>query len=443
MEVVVNNVQQNPSSTYTLNSSGQIVFVSAPSAGSNNIYVNYNAPIAQITSVGQGTITGQQLGSVSNLNSVGSSLTLQTNGSTAVTIDQNQNVTFNGAGTVTLQNIVLSGNTLGLPSGTTAQRPTATSGQLRFNTTTGNTEYSVNGFWINEENSYTQILGKTKVSFQHTGADQSWTVPGGITHIFVKMWGAGGGGGSYGGWRQGSTGGAGGYTEAIVPVVPGQSLTITVGGRGQSRPGTAKGWPNGGGASTSGGDNQYAAAGGGSTSLIVPTINSGSRCMFAGGGGGGGCTTGYARLAGGAGGGLVGEDGHIDVLSYMGQAQNGKGGTQLAGGTAPVGASTTGGAGSYNQGGTNGGNAYGGGGGGGYYGGSSGCYNTGMSGGGGGSGFVHSSLIRAQTLTGVREYPPMANDPDALEYSTSYGTRIGVGGDEGNYGNNGLVVIYY
>jgi hypothetical protein len=92
IEVVVNNVQQNPSSTYTINASGQIVFVAAPSAGTNNIYVNYNAPIAQITGVGQGTVGSQQLGSVSNINSVASNMTLQTNGATAVTVDQNQNV---------------------------------------------------------------------------------------------------------------------------------------------------------------------------------------------------------------------------------------------------------------------------------------------------------------------------------------------------------------
>jgi hypothetical protein len=443
VEVVVNNVQQNPQTSYSI-LGNVITFTQAPPSGSNNIYVNYNPIVTYVSQPGYGSVGANQLGSISTINSIGANLNLQTNGVSAVTVDQGQNVTFNGAGTVNFTSLAVTGTSaIGFASGTTAQRPTATTAQYRFNSTTGSTEYSVNGFWINEINGYTQILGKTSAVFQHTGGNQSWTVPSGITYIFVKMWGAGGGGGSYGGWRQGSTGGAGGYSEAIVPVVAGQSITIYVGGRGQSRPGTASGWPNGGGASTSGGDNQYAASGGGSSSIAVPTINSGSRCMFAGGGGGGGCTTGYARLAGGAGGGLVGEDGHIDVISYMGQTQNGKGGTQLAGGTAPVGASTTGGAGSYNQGGTNGGNTYGGGGGGGYYGGSSGCYNTGMSGGGGGSGFVHSSLIRAQTLTGVREYPPMANDPDALAYSNATGTRIGVGGDEGNYGNNGLVIFYY
>jgi len=38
--------------------------------------------------------------------------------------------------------------------------------------------------------------GKTKVTFSCTGANQSWTVPAGVTSILVKLWGAGGGGGS-------------------------------------------------------------------------------------------------------------------------------------------------------------------------------------------------------------------------------------------------------
>jgi hypothetical protein len=450
IEVVVNNVQQNPSSAYTINASVQLVFVSAPSAGSNNIYVNYNAPIAQITSVGQGTITGQQLGSVSNINSVGSSLTLQTNGTTAVTVDQSQNVTFGGAGTVNFQNINVNGTSaLGFPNGTTGQRPTATTAQYRFNSTTGSTEYSVNGFWINEQNGYTQILGKTKIAFSYTGADQTWTVPAGTTHIFVKMWGAGGGGGSYGGWRQGSTGGSGGYSGAIVPVVAGQTITIRVGGKGNSRPGTTVSWPNGGQAGTGGGDNQYTGSGGASSSIVVPTINSGSPCMFAGGGGGGGSVNGWARNPGGAGGGLQGEDGYTDVGSgnspYTPFATVGKAGTQTAGGAGAVAANSTGGAGSYNQGGNHPGNTYGGGGGGGYYGGGAGAYGPGasMGGGGGGSGFVHSSLIRAHTLTGVREYPAMANDPDCIEASLGSSTRIGVGGDEGITGGHGLVVFYY
>jgi hypothetical protein len=66
-----------------------------------------------------------------------------------------------------------------------------------------------------------------------------------------------------------------------------------------------------------------------------------------------------------------------------------------------------------------------------------------MTGGGGGSGFIHSSIIRGVTLTGMRETPPMYSDPDAVQYSITTGFRIGAGGDEGSTGGYGLVVVYY
>lgn len=342
-------------------------------------------------------------------------------------------------------NLGLSTASLRLPIGTTAQQPITitNSGQVRFNSSVNRSEEYVSGFWINNQNGYTNITGKIRTQFQYSGATATWSVPVGVTYIFVKMWGAGGGGGSYGGWRQGSTGGAGGYSEGILPVTAGQTVSMRVGQCGYARWGANKAYPDGGGASTGGGDNQYCGAAGGSTSIAVPSLNSGTWCMYAGGGGGGGCVNGFGRLPGGAGGGLQGEDGYPELTSYLAYAYVGKRGTQTAGGTAPSGASTVGGAGTANQGGTHqNANCYGGGGGGGYYGGSSGCYNGHMGGGGGGSGFIHSGVIRGLTLTGSREYPPMANDPDAIEYSVN-GFRIGVGGDEGSNGGYGLIVIYY
>ena len=353
------------------------------------------------------------------------------------TLTTAQHDTVNGTGT----------GAFVLPNGTSAERPAiTTNGAVRWNNELGEVEYNILGFWFNTQNGYTRILNKTKATFYYTGAVQTWTVPAGVNYIFVKMWGGGGGGGSYGGWRQGSTGGAGGYSEGVIPVSPGQVLSISVGRCGYARWGANRAWPNGGGASTGGGDNQYAGAGGASTSLVVPSINGGNPCMFAGGGGGGGSITGWGRNPGGAGGGLNGEDAFTELISYTPYSIVGRAGTQTGGGAAVSGSNTAGGAGSYNQGGThNNANCYGGGGGGGYYGGSSGCYNGGnsMSGGGGGSGYVHFSIINGQTLTGMREYPPMANDPDATQASIGTGFRIAVGGDEAANGGNGLCVIYY
>ena len=93
VQVVVNNVAQNPSSAYTV-SGNTITFTSAPSSGTNNIYVYYTSPITQVIAPSQGTVNTTSLGTITNIASGSSSLTLQTGASntTAMTIDTSQNV---------------------------------------------------------------------------------------------------------------------------------------------------------------------------------------------------------------------------------------------------------------------------------------------------------------------------------------------------------------
>jgi len=55
VEAVVNNVVQNPSSAYTV-SNNTITFTSAPSSGTNNIYVRYTSPITQVIAPSQGSV---------------------------------------------------------------------------------------------------------------------------------------------------------------------------------------------------------------------------------------------------------------------------------------------------------------------------------------------------------------------------------------------------
>lgn len=63
-------------------------------------------------------------------------LTLQTNGTSALTIDTAQNTVFNGVGG------------LQVPQGTTAQRPSSpVNGMLRYNTTIPQLEIYVAGNW--------------------------------------------------------------------------------------------------------------------------------------------------------------------------------------------------------------------------------------------------------------------------------------------------------
>jgi hypothetical protein len=111
VQVVVNNVAQNPSSAYTI-SSNTITFTSAPSSGTNNIYVYYTSPITQTFAPAQGTVNANSFASstgtgagvfqtsptittpvISSLSSASATaLTLQSAGTTAVTIDTSQNV---------------------------------------------------------------------------------------------------------------------------------------------------------------------------------------------------------------------------------------------------------------------------------------------------------------------------------------------------------------
>jgi hypothetical protein len=60
VQVVVNNVPQNPASAFTVGSQ-TITFTSAPSSGTNNIYVYYVSPITQAIAPSQGTVTTASL----------------------------------------------------------------------------------------------------------------------------------------------------------------------------------------------------------------------------------------------------------------------------------------------------------------------------------------------------------------------------------------------
>jgi hypothetical protein len=262
----------------------------------------------------------------------------------------------------------------------------------------------------------------------HTGADQTFTVPAGVTSITFTGWGGGGGGSAPG------VGGGGGYISGPVTVIPGETLDVKVGSGGLSHQNAGMGGSGGGG-----GTGIYR----GATVLAI-----------AGGGGGG-----VSNQRGGAGGGLVGEVGY--------DTRPGQGGTQSAGGAAAQrtnnGGGTTpisgGDAGSLNQGGHacngsslagepwnpvthpgayNGGGRGGGdlhsytssGGGGGYYGGSGG----GM--GGNGSGGGGSSLT-----TGTNTQATGQSTPETSH--ANYVAGVGNGGASYTNGENGHAVITY
>jgi len=128
VQVVVNNVAQNPSSAYTI-SSNTITFTSAPSSGTNNIYVYYTSPITQVIAPGQGTVNTTALGNITNIASGNSSLTLQTGSSntTAVTINTSQAIGVGSSPSYgTSGQVLTSGGSGAAPTWTTVSTSAAT-----------------------------------------------------------------------------------------------------------------------------------------------------------------------------------------------------------------------------------------------------------------------------------------------------------------------------
>lgn len=209
-------------------------------------------------------------------------------------------------------------------------------------------------------------------TFNYTGGVQTYLVPAGVTELQIEAYGAQGGG---------AVGGFGGYATGVVPVTPGATLEVYVGGTPTTQMGP--GGYNGGGSITAlpcGGPSDGWPGGGASDVRTTSSLN--DRIIVAGGGGGQGWSTGL----GGAGGGTIGGDG---AASWIAGTQ-GLGGTQSAGGAGgpygggPNSPSPSGTFGVGGNGGPTSGYCTGGGGGGGWYGGGGGY----VSAGGGGSSYV-------------------------------------------------------
>lgn len=165
------------------------------------------------------------------------------------------------------------------------------------------------------------------IAFEFTGMAQEWVVPQHAQSLVFHVFGAGGGcllpAPTY-------TPGRGGYISASdLPVLPGQTLYIFVGGSGNEQSQAVKnnlqGW-NGGAVLNGQGGSPYPPAGrasfGGGATDIRTTLDNSSRILVAGGGGG--CGWGNS---GGSGGPDVGEAGLKGAAST-----GGMGGSQTAGG---------------------------------------------------------------------------------------------------------------
>ncbi len=218
-------------------------------------------------------------------------------------------------------------------------------------------------------------------TFNWTGSPQSWVIPECAEWLTVEAYGAKGGLAK----SNPSQPGLGGKIQAVVPVTPGETLYVYVGGAGSNK----NGGYNGGGNGSYDGSGAflllYGGGGGGASDIRLGSQALSARLVVAGGGGGAGRNGGNSGQNGGGGGGLVGQNG---TKSYSG-ASVGTGGSQSSGGSSGGGLGV-GGNGTYTQ---------GGGGGGGYYGGGGASY----AGGGGGSSFAIDGSYNVVHAQGVRD----------------------------------------
>lgn len=275
--------------------------------------------------------------------------------------------------------------------------------------------------------SYPTGTSGTITTFSYTGANQTYTVPTGVTSIQVYMWGAGGGG------RTSYYGGAGAMIQGVLAVTPGETLNIVVGGGGSTSTTTVTSAYGGGGAAGIG-DGGISGGGGGRAAIQRGGTAVTNDIVVAGAGGGGTNSTrgGSATFSGTA----------NDGASNTGV--QGRGGTQSAGGAGgAAGTYGTGTAGSRGQGGSvvnpiTASSNDGGGGGAGYFGGGGGGTNLGDQGGGGGGSSLtdNLTLIPGQSVLGFNS----TNGYSAPNTGSVYYVA-GVGAGTTAVGGNGLVVI--
>jgi hypothetical protein len=265
-------------------------------------------------------------------------------------------------------------------------------------------------------------------SFFYTGGAQDFKVPAGVRQLSVIVLGAHGGG---------SSETRGGRVHAIIPVTPGATLVVYVGGNGSGATGGFNGGASGG-SLTYYCSGCYGFGGGGASDVRQHGDGLANRILVSGGGGGEGGTGASHGIAGigGKGGGLAGSAGTGGYGSSFGYGTGayggggGAGGTQRAGGTGgtagqlcfrrsrspgDAGALGIGGAGAPTDSDASG-TLGGGGGGGGYYGGGgggAGCseYSSGYYGFGGGGGGGGGSSYAERKATDVRFWQGWKESP--------------------------------
>lgn len=120
------------------------------------------------------------------------------------------------------------------------------------------------------------IIGRRTQVFATPGTT-SFTVPPGVYRMKGRVWGGGGGsGGTYQAGSGSLGGGGGGYSEAVFPVTPGSSISITTGVGGSAGVGGPNPTAGGSGGTSSVGGSCSATGGAGGAPAIASAAGSGS-----------------------------------------------------------------------------------------------------------------------------------------------------------------------
>lgn len=185
------------------------------------------------------------------------------------------------------------------------------------------TEYTGNG-----TNGTTDVIYKL-YTISQVGAC-TWEVPAGVTSADVLVVGGGGGGaGAYSSYTYGGGGGGGGgaFRADAYPLIPGSSMSITVGEGGSGGGVSASSSTNQGSPGSTTIFDQVSGGGGGGGGYAVGSTNNNGRAGTTGGGGGGSSNYWYA-YDGGAGG--TGSSVTVGAKTFTG-VNGGAGGYYVAG----------------------------------------------------------------------------------------------------------------
>jgi hypothetical protein len=276
------DIQSNSVTAISIDTSQNVSFTN-PTSVRTNLSAAASGANSDITS----------LSATTSIN--GTTLSLQTGNTTAIRISGTQNVGIGTISPAVSLDVRSRTDAIGMPSGTTAQRPASPfNGYTRYNTTTLTWEAYSNGGWVALN---PNVFTNTQAFI--TPGTTTWTVPTGVQNVAVLVVGGGGGGGNTSG------GGGGGGGVVYVPQYQvGLSATITVqvgaGGAANTVGGSSAfggAFAYGGGAGGSATDKSFGTAGGpltgasggggGATSTAIGTPAPG---------GSQGCAGGYAPV---------------------------------------------------------------------------------------------------------------------------------------------------